>query len=1090
MSKGKCLNLVEHVLLRPENYIGSIHTQKDLIWTWTDIVQKQKIDYNPGLVHIFKEVLDNAVDNKTRDDQENTMTKITIEIKDDTISILNDGKCIPIEKTNFEFTDYTTNQKTEKELYPSELFFGYMQSGTNFNDDDRKTAGLHGLGVKCTNIFSTYFKVDQTDGKLRFVQEYKNNLSFKTVPKISPSVKKYTKIIFRPDLKRFGVESLNTDFTCVAKKLALDAALISGCCVVFNNEKIKVPTLKNYIGFFGKSVFCFPIKQDNFQCCITFCESVKTEGLQHVSFVNGICTKNGGIFTKLLTKKVLSPIVDLLNKKVKCTLKDLYQYILVFCVVKISNSTFIGQTKSELAYTKQTVEKIKNQMVVDENQLKQILKWEIVDKLKNQFNQKEIKKEKQIEGKKERLLLGDKLVDANWASSLKSKQTVLFIVEGLSAMKFVSDGRSSIPNGQDMIGIYSIRGKFKNVYNSTISDTNSNKEVKELKQVLGLKTGLDYSTEKNLSTLRYGKVCILTDADKDGYHICGLLLNYFFCKFKSLWDSQFFESLSTPILKVHFKDSTSMSFFSLKEFEQWKMKTQKKNYTVRYYKGLGTSKPKDAIEAFKNKKKVNYYLTEKSEDFVKLAFDSKSTNNRKEWLTVKNTQLDRYEGNMSFDEFIDGSLKSFHLENIKRSLPNMFDGLKESQRKILFGSFLKKITESIKVTQLQGFITEKTEYKYGDTSLVETIVKMAQNFVGSNNIPYFIRDGNFGSRMNGGEDAAHGRYIYTKLESIIYTIFPQIDFEFLDRVEEDGVLLEPVFYIPIIPMLLVNGCTGIATGFSTYIPNFSPLDLVQWIRNWLNKTSPNCVPTPWFSNFKGNITPIDEQGVSFQTSGIYKHIKDKKYRIIELPIGVWTNKYKEYLEDLLKDGKIIDYKDLNSPENVNFIVETDDTDILKLNCTISMKNAVYLDHQGLPKKIISLNDFLQEFCEKRFNLYTKRKEKISRDIEYNLNISISKKQFIQSVINNDIDLNDTEESILQFLTNNEYFKVNNSFSFLLDLSIRQFTKDNLNQLETKIVELKQQLESIKSLTEKKLWNIDLDSFVSEYNEYLKLENIL
>jgi DNA topoisomerase II len=782
-------------------------------------------------------------------------------------------------------------------------------------------------------------------------------------------------------------------------------------------------------------------------------------------------------------------LVQLLRKKVNCTLKDIYDKILIFVLLKIPNPKFTSQVKSELASTPETVKFIKNRLVVNENQLKQVLKWDIVQKLKEKLEQKEIKKEKTDERKKDRILLGDKLRDANWAGTVKNSHATLFIVEGQSAMNFVSEGRSTVQNGQDKIGIYSIRGKFKNVYNSTLSDMNTNKEIKELKQVLGLKSGVDFCIESNFTKLRYGQVCILTDADKDGFHICGLLLNFFFCKFKSLWDKNYFTSLSTPILKAHFSDK-SLSFFSQKEFEMWKKKTKNPGkYTIRYYKGLGTSKPKDAIEAFKKNKKINYFLTDKSEEFVKLAFDSKSSNDRKTWLGSESEAQERYEGDLSFDQFIDTGLKSFHLENIKRSLPSMFDGLKESQRKILYGAMLKKSEESIKVTQLQGRITEKTEYKYGDASLVETIIKMAQNFVGSNNIPLFVRDGNFGSRVDGGDDAAQGRYIYTKLESIVYRLFPQIDFEFLQRVEEDGVLLEPKFYIPIIPMLLVNGCTGIGTGFSTFIPNFCPIDIITWIQNWLDGKPPTQLQ-PSYNGFKGQINILDDDTMLFETIGCVEKIKDNQFRITELPIGVWTNKYKEYLESLLLEEKIEDYKDLNSPTQVNFLVKCNDPDILKLSSKMSMKNSIYLDEKSLPKKIHSLEVFLTRWCESRLDLYRQRREKIVRDINYNLNVSESKKLFINAIVEGTLDLSNSEQYILDFLQSRDFFRVNNSFSYLLDLTVRNFTQENLEKTVLHILELKKQLESTKNLTEKNLWKIDLDFLLQEYKEYLKIEKLV
>ena len=172
----------------------------------------------------------------------------------------------------------------------------------------------------------------------------------------------------------------------------------------------------------------------------------------------------------------------------------------------------------------------------------------------------------------------------------------------------------------------------------------------------------------------------------------------------------------------------------------------------------------------------------------------------------------------------------FSIADCARSIPSLCDGLKPGQRKILFACFKRKLKNEIKVAQLSGYVAEHSAYHHGEVSLQGTIVAMAQNFVASNNINLLLPNGQFGTRNMGGKDCASARYIFTALSPVTRYLFPESDDQVLQYLEEEGQSIEPNHYLPIIPLSLVNGAEGIGTGWSTFIPQHNPRDIVDNIR--------------------------------------------------------------------------------------------------------------------------------------------------------------------------------------------------------------------------------------------------------------------
>jgi DNA topoisomerase-2 len=1125
----------QHILDNPDTYIGSIEKIDSDLWIVNDdgtkIIEKN-IQYIPGLFKLFDEGIVNCRDHVIRMQQaiankvENSLpvTCIEISIQDDgTIVMMNDGNGIDVA------------EHPEYKIWIPELIFGHLRTSTNYDKTEKKiVGGKNGFGFKLVLIWSTYGSIETVDHVrgLKYFQEFKNNLDEIGKPKITKcsKTKPYTKITFKPDYKRLGLSGLTPDFIDLLRKRVYDVAAITNknLKVKYNSQLIPIKNFQQYIDLYignkNDVVRVYEESGERWEYAVALTPS--NEFMQ-VSFVNGIHTGKGGKHVEYILNQITKKLVEYIEKKKKTKVNpnSIKEQLILFLRCDIENPAFDSQTKD---YMNTPSSKFGSKCEVSDKFIEKLAKMGVMDAALQLTEVKENKAAKKTDGAKTKSIRGiPKLTDANWAGTEKSKDCVILFCEGDSAKAGIISGLSS--EDRNVIGVYPMKGKILNVRGENTKKIAENKEITEIKKILGLETGKKYKNMDDVAkNLRYGKVLFMTDQDLDGSHIKGLGINLFQSEWPSLYEIPgFIGFMNTPILKAR-KGNQELVFYNEGEYEAWKKNDANdvKGWKIKYYKGLGTSTGKEFREYFEQKKMVGFeHHGKTSDDIIDMVFNKKRADDRKLWLENdynRNSYLDTTKPNVAYEEFVNKELIHFSKYDCDRSIPNLMDGLKISLRKILYAAFKKNLTTEIKVAQFSGYVSEQSCYHHGEASLNQAIKGMAQNFVGSNNINILVPSGQFGTRLQGGVDSASERYIFTYLNKLTRCIYPQEDDQILTYLDDDGTPVEPIYYAPILPMVLVNGSKGIGTGFSTDIMCYNPLTIIAYLKEKLlghnQKQSENPEETstihflPYYEGFTGLIEKIADG--RFLIKGKYEKIAQDKIRVTELPVGYWTEDFKEHLEKLLdpgndKDGKKIqssikDYDDMSKDTNVDFIItfakgKMDELEqlkgdygcngiekLLKLYTTNSSTNMHLFDADDKLKKYETVQQIIDDYFVKRLELYQQRKEALIKALEKELVLLSNKAKFIQENLAGTIDLRKKKkEQVIHMLASKSYALMNDDteYKYLTKMPMDSVTEENVEKLLKDHETKKQELSIVMNTTIYQMWNSELDKFQEEYLLY-------
>lgn len=1085
---------LQHIKDRPDTYIGSTQKRTEDQWIVRNgKMCRSEITYVPGLYKIFDEILVNAADNKRRD---NKMRYIKVNITDESITVENDGAGIPVvvhERQN---------------MWVPQMVMGELLSGDNYDDSSsRVVGGRNGYGAKLANVFSTTFCVETVDSKAKkkYAQTWHNNMSVCCKPKITSAKRKdYTRITFAPDFAKFGLRGMTPDIKALFEKRVYDLAGTTpkDVSVYLNSQKLPIKTFKQYCSMYFADDGPQPVYEqinERWEVCVAMAPDQQH---QHVSFCNAIYTSKGGEHVKTIVDSIAREIVP--NKAFKdldVKPSQVKNSTFVFVNALIVNPSFDSQTKDALTTRSKDFGPAKFKPTISPKFAKSIVRNSgIVDEVLHFARAKSRRKLQRQTGasKKSKLTGIPKLDDANHAGTRRSNECTLILTEGDSAKTLAIAGLSVI--GRDKYGVFPLKGKLLNVRDASNQTVGNNAEVQNIMKIMGLNIGRSYA---DASALRYGHIMIMTDQDHDGSHIKGLIINFLHCYWPSLLKvPNFLQVFITPIVKCTRRGHPTQTFYTTPEYEAWCTNNDPKHWKIKYYKGLGTSSAKEAKEYFSNLQKNRLHFEVMTDgSLIDMCFRKSRVSDRKEWINsyVSGTHMDFSKREMSYKDFVDKEYIVMAVQSNLRGIPHVMDGLKPSQRKILFACLKRKLHSEIKVAQLAGYTSEHAAYHHGEASLNSTIVGMAQNYIGSNNINLLAPNGQFGTRLLGGKDSASPRYIFTQLEKVTELIFRPEDMPLYEYLEDDGQTIEPMYYIPILPMILVNGANGIGTGWSTSIPSFNPKDIILNIQKMLSGAQPTPM-LPWFKNFEGKVQQTEDNH-KFSVEGKFRWTAPTTLHISELPIGTWTNNYKEFLEKWqegvgkFKQGEILSVSSNHTDTKVSFTVKlshqvanafrNDEEKLKKSFKLISQTSTNNMHAFGTDDKMNKYSnvlDILKEFFDKRLELYQKRKTYQLDQLQKSIGILEQKIRFIRNVIANQIVFKGkNKQRLVAELQQRGYKTVSGSYDYLLGQPIWNMTSEKIETSETQLGELKKTFQYIKSQTPENIWLKDLDELSSVLN---------
>jgi len=1119
----------EHILELPDTYIGSVETTDEFRWIYDAVSHKmvhKRVRFNPGLYKIFDEVLVNARDAFIRSSSSggNPVKHIAITCEDSDegfrITVENDGDGIPIEM-----------HPTEK-VYAPELIFGHLLTSGNYNKDEEKiVGGKNGYGSKLANIFSRRFAVSVKDPNrgLSYSQVWHKNMSVcdKAAVKKVAGTKGSVAIAFVPDLSRFnGIspdgKTISEDMRSVLHTRALELAALVGkdCKVSYNGTNSAANSFEKFVRLFiGTSTMAYEKCGERWEIAAVMSRDLYSDESagaeeKNISFVNGINTRLGGKHVEHVAKHILGEVCDVALKKRKLTLKpgQIKDSVVFFVAATIVNPSFASQTKETLTTTMSKFGS--NPFPAGGAKLVEgLIKAGVLDEAQAIADAKAAKDAKKTDGSKRKTIRGlPKLEDALWAGTPKSSECTLILTEGDSAATSAIAGLKVV--GREAWGVFPLRGKLLNVRDVSTKKAAENKELTEIKKILGLEHGRKY---KDVKDLRYGRVMIMSDQDVDGFHIRGLLMNLFHSEWPSLMRIGFLCCLMTPLLKTT-KGQKTLSFYSESEYDAWKKtpEASASGWKTKYYKGLGTSTPAEAREWFENLHDIKYLYDEGTDGAMELAFSKSKADERKVWLGKYDQKLflNPKGKEVGYTEFVNKELIHFSNADNIRSIPNVMDGLKPSQRKILWSALKRNLRSEIRVAQLAGYVSEQAAYHHGETSLTGAITAMAQTFVGSNNINLLVPVGQFGSRLQGGKDAASPRYIQTYLEAIVDAIFKKDDAAVLRYVDDDGVKVEPETYLPVLPMLLVNGSIGIGTGFSTDVPPFHPLQIVNLLRSRLRgdvESLASATLDPWWFGFKGRTMRSSSANV-WTTHGIYTWDDAKlTVTITELPVGTWSKDYKAHLDELLgvtvdaADAPMKSFDDLYNDVDVKFVLYFDQNQYYGWKSDISgfekkfqlvnthrSTNMVAFDGDGKLRKFTSVGDILEHYYLNRLTAYETRRQHQIGILEAQEVETDARMRFIQAVLDERIIIaRASDESIVAGIRKERLPALSGptepdaikSYEYLLRMRMDRMKASAVAELETELVTLREKIVTLRATKPDGLWLTDLAEFEKVWVTY-------
>jgi len=1184
-----------HVYKRPEMWMGAnadifIEEETWLYNTEEQKIYKKMIRYVPGVERIYIEIAANAADNGNMSRRKGgNVGELEITMNNSHISIKNIGGFpMPVEP-----------HPDEPDKYVPEVSFGRLLTSRHY-EQERNESGTNGVGSKATNIFSKEFACVVFDNvrHKKYTQVWSNNMRVCNPPTIEDYNGKTAslEIIYKMDFSRFGYPEPNgteggypIELIHLFARHASDFSFTAKMPVIFNGIKFNNSNLRDYGRlYFGDLVdtavihYQWPAgtevikKKKGYQIAkdpavlpdVELLALDTPDSSDHVSFANSLMTKNGGIHTTAAIKAVADSTVKMINEEMSETkgkkkkekdekekkmptinINDVKPHISILLSVKVTNPKFDGQEKTKLLESKPPPK-----INISDDSLKIVSKWKLVDRLYAALEAKQWSALNKGNGKNQANVSTKKGIKANKAGTKESYKCTLYITEGDSGATYVESLSTLMPGGLDYLGILPLKGKSLNVDGMRLLEVAKNAEFSQLNKMLGLVYGVDYMDDNNYSKLRYGSLMIAADSDVDGKHITGLIFNYFHCMFPALLARGFVKNYLTPIIGLRYK-GYFYKFYSEVAYNNWMRATPDSNKISaddhKYYKGLASSGDEDIEADFNDLHIIHCFYDIDAPDALSLAFSKGREDERKNWLTSFKPLTEEpnfINQPQPISWFINNELILHAKDNVERTIPALMDGLKEGHRKIIHAMHLqwpigskKKTCKEEKVAQFAGFVAGKTAYRHGEMILAKTIVGMAQDFVGANNIAYLAKKGQFGNRGKNGKNAGQTRYIHTHPMPIVAAIFNKKDKKILKHMTDEGKEIEPERYFPIIPPILFNGATGIATGFSSYVPPYNPLDILKGLKILTHGGSPSDLPRliPWFRGFLGTIeifnrknktkitvkadddkiidSKIDDhddnddddddvpeefdkenkkedkdvrkQLYSMKITGNFEVLKNGDILVTELPIGRATFSYIKWLERLTDEKKIKGFRNLSGKDKIYFEIYgytgTPTHKSLFLEKNKGLSNMYLLDENDSPVKFDDANHILVEWWNQRLPFYQVRKDYMIKKIEDDIKTMKYKIIFYtEVVINRTINLIGVKRAVVHEAMD----KLGIPRDIYTGGKLPNLSEEGIQELNDEILSKQQEKEDLEKISIQQMMLTDLDEFEKVYRREFKIKD--
>jgi DNA topoisomerase-2 len=441
----------------------------------------------------------------------------------------------------------------------------------------------------------------------------------------------------------------------------------------------------------------------------------------------------------------------------------------------------------------------------------------------------------------------------------------------------------------------------------------------------------------------------------------------------------------------------------------------------------------------------------------------------------------------TISDFLSNEYKEFAMYSIEgRAIPSVVDGFKPTQRKIIHISnqiWRNGTEKNIKVFQLAGKVASDAFYHHGNTSLENAIVTMAQKF--KNNAPLLEEDGQFGSLRSPQPGAA--RYIGTKLSENFRLIYK--DFDLLDYKEEEGESIEPKYFLPIIPTVLLNGSSGIAVGFASNVLNRDIKSIIDSCVKVIEGKKISSIK-PSLNEFTGEFIQDKENSKRWIIRGRFQKVNTSTVKISELPPSMTYEKYEEILDKLFDNKDIVSYDD-NCKDNVDYTIKfnrvtlesLDDTALIKLLKLEESSTEIFttLDEFGKLKIFETSEEIIEYFTRFRLDYYNIRKQHTLDKLNKELKVLSNRGRFIKAILDDKLKINNVSKNeIINGIETLGLEKIDDSFDYLLRMPIYSLTKELFEKMKQDFTAKKEEIKILEDTDPKDMYLLDLSELKKKF----------